>query len=140
MSRVQCANVQVHVKSVEKGHSLAAQKAASSSPATLYPANPGMLHPGLASNGRLAAPQAAPQSQGWGGYSAMGKAAPEEAQTYSPRGYRGLDGIGQALSAALQVFMLQLLHQLHIMQTGFLLLHHHAFMIVLHSLSPFKTL
>lgn len=101
--------MQIHVKSVEKGHPLAALKAAGSSLASplLFTANPSMLQPYPAPQGAQAPLQAFPQSQNLGGYNAAGKHAPEGYTGYSPRDCRGLDSIGQALSAALQVCCLK---------------------------------
>ena len=42
--------------------------------------------------------QAGVPGMAWGGFGSF-----DAAKAYSPRGYSGLDGVGQALSAALQV-------------------------------------
>ncbi len=47
--------------------------------------------------------QAGAPGMAWGGYGSL-----DAAKAYSPRGYSGLNGVGQALSAALQVNLLPL--------------------------------
>ena len=103
-----CFLMQIHVKSVEKGHPLAALKAAGSSLASplLFTANPSLLQPYSGPQGVNTPLQAYPQSQSWGAYNAADKHAPEGFTGYSSRDCRGLDSIGQALSAALQVHCL----------------------------------
>lgn len=102
--------LQAHVKAVERGHPLAAQRAAASRPASplLFPsAHPSMYQPFSGPMGGYAhglSGEAAPMgAQSWGGVDGMGKNAPEKIRVYSPSGSKGLDSIGQALSAALKV-------------------------------------
>ncbi len=47
--------------------------------------------------------QAGAPGMAWGGYGSL-----DAAKGYSPRGHSGLDGVGQALSAALQVELVPL--------------------------------
>lgn len=103
--------LQVHVKAMEKGHPLAASRAAWSSPRSPYTPGPAlqppsasqqaypMMQPGMPVMQNLAmGMQAGVPGMAWGGYGSL-----NAAKGYSPRGYSGLDGVGQALSAALQV-------------------------------------
>ncbi|KAL3160123.1 hypothetical protein ABBQ32_010898 [Trebouxia sp. C0010 RCD-2024] len=101
--------LKAHVKAVERGHPLAAQRAAASRPASplLFPsAHPSMYQPFSGPMGGYAhglSGEAAPMgAQSWGGVDGMGKNAPEKIRVYSPSGSKGLDSIGQALSAALK--------------------------------------
>lgn len=105
--------MQAHMKAAEKGRPLAAPKAAASKQGSpvLIAANPDTT--GLFFSGPLGSfacsqypvhggtmPMGCPS---WGAYNSAGKDAPEQFQKCSPSGSRGLDSIGQALSAALQV-------------------------------------
>ncbi len=103
--------LQVHVKAMEKGHPLAASKAAWNSPSSPYTPGPALQPPstsqqaypvmqsGMPGMQSLAmGMQAGVSGMAWGGYGSL-----DAAKAYSPRGYSGLDGVGQALSAALQV-------------------------------------
>ncbi|KAL3158420.1 hypothetical protein ABBQ38_010655 [Trebouxia sp. C0009 RCD-2024] len=101
--------LKAHVKAVERGQPLAAQRAAASRPASplLFPAaHPSMYQPFSGSLGGYThglpgegAPVGGPS---WGGVDGMGKTAPQKIRVYSPSGSKGLDSIGQALSAALK--------------------------------------
>ena len=105
--------VQAYVKAVEKGHPLAALRAAASRQASpsIPAANPNMSK--LFFSGSLGGyeqPQhelqagATPMGcTSWGAYDGTGRNAPEGVKGYSLSASRGLDSIGQALSAALQV-------------------------------------
>lgn len=102
--------VQAHVKAVEKGHPLAALGAATSKPASpllFSTAHPSMFQPFSGTLGGFAhgMPPGVEPGGGpnWGGLDGMGKNAPDKIRVYSPSGSRGLDSIGQALSAALKV-------------------------------------
>jgi len=110
------ACVQVHVKAMEKGHPVAASKAAWNSPSSPYTPGPTfqppsasqqvypMMQSGMPGMQNLAmGMQAGAPGMAWGGYGGL-----DAAKAYSPRGYSGLDGVGQALSAALQVNLLPL--------------------------------
>ena len=58
-----------------------------------------MMQPGMPVMQNLAmGMQAGVPGIAWGGYGSL-----DAAKGYSPRGYSGSDGVGQALSAALQV-------------------------------------
>lgn len=113
--------LQAHVKAVEKGHPLAALRAAASRQASPSGLAANSNIPGLFISGPLdgyAQPQGGAGLMGcasWGAYDGIGKTAPEGVKGYSPSGSRGLDSIGQALSAALQVgCCLHQSHQLYI--------------------------
>lgn len=110
MNSSMCCNqhvyLQVHVKATEKGHPLAASKAAWSSPSSPYTPGPALqppsasqqaypvMQPGMPGMQNLAmGMQAGVSGMAWGGYGSLDAA----------KGYSGLDGVGQALSAALQV-------------------------------------
>ena len=103
--------LQVHVKAMEKGHPLATSKAAWNSPSSPYTPGPTLQPPsasqqaypvtqsGMPGMQSLAmGMQAGVPGMAWGGFGSL-----DAAKAYSPRGYSGLDGVGQALSAALQV-------------------------------------
>lgn len=97
------ACLQAHVRAMEKGHPLAASKAAWASPSSPYTPAPTFQIPDAVQQGLsgmqpgLCGLQSAVPGAAWVDAGlAMGKG-------YSPRGYSGLDGVGQALSAALQV-------------------------------------
>lgn len=101
------------MRAVEKGHPLAALKAAASrqaspSPVAANPNTSGFFLSGPFSG--YAQPQRGLQGgtaplgcPGWGAYAGTGRNAPEGVKGYSLSGSRDLDSIGQALSAALQV-------------------------------------
>ena len=101
------------MKAVEKGHPLAALRAAASRQASPSGLAANSNIPGIFLSGPFdgyAQPEHAMQGgaapmggASWGAYDGTGKTTPEGVKGYSPNGYRGLDSIGQALSAALQV-------------------------------------
>lgn len=95
---------------MEKGHPLAASKAAWVSPALPYVSCP---YPSMGqSPAQTAAQSAVPGTQypgpgmAWDDCNAVGINAGEGGKGYSLQSYRGLDGVGQALSAALQVIFI----------------------------------
>ena len=93
---------------MEKGHPLAALGAAwVNLPSPYIVAPPSMAQPQYDSRGMPSGAPGMPAGGSggvaWGGYRAMGNRGDGGEMVGSPKGYRGLDGVGQALSAALQV-------------------------------------
>ncbi|KAL0020621.1 hypothetical protein WJX79_002482 [Trebouxia sp. C0005] len=103
-------DLKVHVKAMEKGHPLATSKAAWNSPSSPYTPGPTLQTPSASQQpypmmqsgmpgmqSLVMGMQAGVPRMAWGGCGSL-----DAAKAYSPRGYSGLDGVGQALSAALQ--------------------------------------
>ena len=96
------------MKAVEKGYPLAALRASRPASAMLFPAAHPMCQTfsgpqgvyAHAMPGELAPTGGLPS---WGGNNGFGRNAQETIRVYSPSGSKGLDSIGQALSAALKV-------------------------------------